>query len=240
VSLPPATILSVPIDEFAAANEELAKDDTEEYYTCCGKYICRGCIYSFFQSGNIGKCPHCKAERRTRLDEENNIKEMMKRVAVNDSRAMCELAQYYYRGRGGLQQDQEKGIELLIRAAELGSSRANSCLGVIYYERGNLKKAKFHYEAAAMAGDEMARCNLATTEYVSGNNERAVKHYKIAALAGQHFAMHRLRQFFENGHVGRDEIDSILTAYNNSCAEMRSESRDAYILASARVILDRT
>jgi hypothetical protein len=168
-----------------------------------------------------------------RTDEER-IGQMMKRVEVNDSGAICELAQYYYRGRGGLIHDQEKGIELLIRAAELGSSRANSCLGVIYYERGDLKKAKFHTEAAAMAGDEMARCNLATIECLSGNNERAVKHYKIAASAGQHFAMHRLRQFFENGHVGRDEIDSTLIAYNNSCAEMRSESRDAYIRESAR------
>jgi hypothetical protein len=27
-----------------------------------------------------------------------------------------------------------------------------------------VKKAKFHFEAAAMAGDEAARCNLGTTE----------------------------------------------------------------------------
>ena len=27
----------------------------------------------------------------------------------------------------------------------------------------------------------------------------------------------------------RESIDSTLTAYNNSCAEMRSEARDAYI-----------
>ena len=126
----------------------------------------------------------------------------------------------------GLLHDQEKGIELLTIAAKLGSRRANSSLGVIYYEKGDLKKAKLHDEAAAMAGDEIARCNLATIEYNSGNCERATKHYKIAASAGQHFAMHRLRGFFERGHVGRDEIDSTLIAYNNSCAEMRSESRD--------------
>ena len=126
VSLPPATTLSVPIDDFAVANEELARKDMEEYYTCCGKSICRGCIYSFFQSGNQDKCPHCNAERRTRLDEENNVKEMMKRVEANDSGAMCELAQYYYHGRGGLIHDQERGIELLTRAAKLGSSSANS------------------------------------------------------------------------------------------------------------------
>ena len=29
--------------------------------------------------------------------------------------------------------------------------------------------------------------------------------------------------------VDRESIDSLLTAYNNSCAEMRSEARDAFI-----------
>jgi hypothetical protein len=43
-SLPDATILSVPIFEFAEANEGLK---TEEYYPCCGKSICAGCEYCF-------------------------------------------------------------------------------------------------------------------------------------------------------------------------------------------------
>jgi TPR repeat protein len=41
---------------------------------------------------------------------------------------------------------------------------------------GDLKKAKFHYEAAAMAGNESARFNIGTTEYNLGNVEQAVKH----------------------------------------------------------------
>jgi hypothetical protein len=38
-----------------------------------------------------------------------------------------------------------------------------------------------------------------------------------------------LRFAFENGHVSREAINSTLAAYNNSCAEVRSEARDAYI-----------
>jgi predicted negative regulator of RcsB-dependent stress response len=34
---------------------------------------------------------------------------------------------------------------------------------------------------------------------------------------------------FNQGLVSRNDIDSTLTAYNNSCAEMRSEARDAFI-----------
>ena len=46
----------------------------------------------------------------------------------------------------------------------------------IYRQGGDLKKAKFHYEAAAMAGHELARNNLGCIEGNSGNMEGAVKH----------------------------------------------------------------
>jgi hypothetical protein len=38
-----------------------------------------------------------------------------------------------------------------------------------------------------------------------------------------------VRTYFKNGLVIEDEFDSILTAYNNSCAKMRSKDRDNYI-----------
>jgi TPR repeat protein len=89
-------------------------------------------------------------------------------------------------------------------------------------------KAKPHYEAAAMAGHEEARTNLGNMEEESGHMDRAVKQWIIAASAGEYSAMQVLVAYFELGHVyvSRDTIDSTLTAYNNSCAEMRSEARD--------------
>jgi hypothetical protein len=95
--------------------------------------------------------------------------------------------------------------------------------------RGDLKKAKFHFEAAAMAGHDVARYNIGCLEYNSGNMDRAVKHWTIAASAGDYHAMHTLRKNFEGGFVSRESIDSTLIAYNNSCAEMRSEASDTYI-----------
>ena len=41
-------------------------------------------------------------------------------------------------------------------------------------------------------------------------------------------AMNDVRTGFEQGCVSRELIDSTLAAYDNSCAEMRSETRDAY------------
>jgi TPR repeat protein len=227
-SLPPATISSVPINDYAEANEELANLGTANYYSCCGKSICVGCVVSFCESGNIGKCPFCNSDQGSKTDEEK-IEQLMKRVDVNDAGANYVLCTYYYHGQYGLQQDLAKAMELWTQAAKLGSSCAHAHLGNMYHDGGNMKKEKFHNEAAAMAGDEGARCNLGSMEVKLGNMERAVKHFKIAASAGSYHAMNNLLIVFNHGQVSRNAIDSTLTAYNNSCVEMRSEARDAWI-----------
>jgi TPR repeat protein len=162
--------------------------------------------------------------------DEENIQELMKRVEANDAGAMFAMGSDYHHGRRqGIRQDQAKAMELWKQAAKLGNSQACYNLALIYKRGGDLKKAKFHYETAAMAGNETARYNLGTMEAQSGDRERAVKHWMIAASAGDYTAMHALQTFYEQGAVSRNAIDSTLTVYNNSCAEMRSEARDAYI-----------
>ena len=155
MTLPPATRSSVPICDFADENEELADKHMEDYYSCCGKSICKGCVYSFDQSEN-NICPFCNSDRGSKTEEED-FEEISERAKANDPGAMIAMARYYFDGLGGIQPDHSKAIEILKRAAELGSSDAHCKLGDIYYEGGDLKKTKFHYEAAAMAGYEMAR-----------------------------------------------------------------------------------
>ena len=210
VSLPPATISSVPIYDFAIANEELAS-----------KNVCGGCIHSCRESGNDDKCPFCNSEGGK--TEEEDVEDNMKRVEANDPASIYVLAGFHYDGFGGLQQDQSKAMELYAKAAELGNSEAHSHLGNVYRKGANMKKA------AAMAGHEVSRNILGNMEYDSGNVERAIKHWTIGASAGNYMAMHHLRLCFELGAVSRESIDSVLAAYNSSCAEMRSEARDAYI-----------
>jgi tetratricopeptide (TPR) repeat protein len=236
ISLPPATISSVPIADFAIANEELAAEDMEKYYSCCGKIMCKGCMYSFCKSGNIGKCPFCNSDQNSKTRDEQ-VEELMKRVAVNDADAICMLANQYHHGRTGFQQDHAKAMELYNRAAELKSSSALHRLGGIYYKGGEYKKAKFYYEAAAMAGHEVARSNLGSLEADYGNIERAAKHWTIAASAGCYHAMYKLRTLFEKGYVSRELIDSSLMAYNDSCAEMRSGARNDCIHTRLQTIL---
>jgi len=228
MSLPPATISSVPICDFADANEELANMGTTEYYSCCGKSICKGCVDSFRKSGNIGTCAFCKADRVNKTDAEI-VGEIMKRVDANDAGAIYLMGNYYYHGNLGLQQDWARAMELWKQAAELGSSLAHYHLGTQYDAEGDSKKSKCHYEAAAMAGHEVARSNLGCMEAQSGNMGQAVKHWVIAASAGEYNAMDNLLIAFNQGSTSRATIDSTLAAYNTSCAEMRSDARDAAI-----------
>jgi TPR repeat protein len=228
MSLPPATRLSVSIYDYAEANEGLKREPTEEYYPCCGKSICRGCIHSCRESGNIGKCPFCNTDRDNKTDEEE-VEEIRRRVEANDAASIYLLANSYDNGTNGFPQDHARAIELYAQAADLGHSQAHHFLGSIYYKGGTMKKAKLHLEAAAMAGHEIARYNLGVMEAKSGNIERAIKHWTIAASVGEFIALRELRMLFEKGLVSRESIDSTLVAYNTSCAELRSEARDAYI-----------
>jgi TPR repeat protein len=187
-----------------------------------------GCVHSLQQTGNDEKCPFCNADQDKSIEEK--IEEMTKRVQANDANSICELGAYYYQGLNGLQQDNKKGKDLYAKAAKLDHHKAHYNLADIYhFNEVNLKKAKFHYEAAAMLGCEVARCNLGVMEYKSGNMDRAIKHWLIAASVGHFRSMHNLRELFHERRVSRETIDSTLAAYNSSCAEMRSEPRDACI-----------
>ena len=73
-------------------------------------------------------------------------------------------------------------------------------------------------------------------EYDSGNKERGVKHWIIATSSGSFFAIDQLRILFEYGAVSRESIVSTLKAYNDSCAEVRSEARDAFIGGMMKMI----
>jgi hypothetical protein len=53
----------------------------------------------------------------------------------------------------------------------------------------------------------------------------------VAASAGEYNAMQNSLNSFEIGLFNRESVDSTLAAYNNSCADMRSEARDATIVS---------
>jgi hypothetical protein len=80
------------------ANEELKGKAMAQYYTCCGKSICGGCVYSVALSGNTETCPFCKAKTIGKTVEEEK-EELLERVKVNDAVAIYQLGICYYHGK---------------------------------------------------------------------------------------------------------------------------------------------
>ena len=81
-----------------------------------------------------------------------------------------------------------RAMELLNLAAELGSTKAHGSLAESHRQRGDSKKTKLHYDAAAMAGDKVARYNIGRLEAESGHMDRL----DDCGICWDYYAMHNL------------------------------------------------
>jgi hypothetical protein len=93
VSLPKATISSVPIYDIANEHEELEMG-TEHYYS----FVAERASVDHYSCIQMFKCPYCKSRRIGNTFEEA-AKELMKRVEANNyASVMSVLANCYYHG----------------------------------------------------------------------------------------------------------------------------------------------
>jgi tetratricopeptide (TPR) repeat protein len=131
----------------------------------------------------------------------------------------------------GVQQDYKKGIELCLRAGELGCVRAYGNVAQIYRDGEGMerdeKKATHYYELGAMRGDAGARHNVGIYEADAGNFDKAVKHLMIAAGARRDDSLEEIRQCFLHGDATKDNFEEALRAHKKAKDEMRSHWRDA-------------
>jgi len=203
------------------------------FMACCGKLICSGCVYAplYDNKGNEvdnKKCPFCRVVAPK--SEEETIKREKIRVDMNDPIAIYKQGCYYQVGANGYPQDYTKALELWHRAAELGHATTYNNIGVSY-ENGigvevDEKKAKHHYELAAVGGDEVARNNLGRNEVRSGNMERALKHFIIAVRIGDSPSLDLIKQLYTNGHATKDDYTKALRSYQTYLDEIKSDHRD--------------
>ena len=157
------------------------------YQSCCGKTLCNGCILEMVTETCAVICPFCR-EPPAASDEER-IGKYNKRMEAGDAIAFQELGQNYITGHWGLPQDSNKALKLMQSAIELGSIDADLNIADIYkygffYSERDLKIAIYHYQHAAMGGNEASRYNNGVSESKAGNIKRAVKHWMIATGAG--------------------------------------------------------
>ncbi|KAL7533921.1 hypothetical protein ACHAXR_005528, partial [Thalassiosira sp. AJA248-18] len=148
------------------------------YKSCCGKIICLGCIYANVIARQSAKliCPFCRDPGRKSLellDEE--IERLEKRIEARDAEAMYKLGCNYRAGQG-VPQNPNKALELYHQAAKLGCAKSHSNIGTAYYNgegvEKDFKKARYHWERAAIGGDVLARHKLGIWEGCNTNRAR--------------------------------------------------------------------
>ena len=103
------------------------EDNTMLRYICCGKSICTECDK---QGGNrLDTCPFCRSKNPDVGDEKILTELLEERLRDGKVWAMQEVGVRQIRGIG-MEQNIEKGLMLLHRAAERGTSRQSMLLDV--------------------------------------------------------------------------------------------------------------
>jgi hypothetical protein len=220
--------------------------DQKVLKSCCGKIICKGCIYEMglrdgrwnqpspmrqpreVKKDDYALCPFC----RTPLSKSNDeyIKRLNKLVENGNAFAHTSLGEHYDRGSCGFLQDKENAVKLYLKAGELGCSDGYNNLAISYKTGDgvamNMKKAKHFYELSALNGNVAARHNLGCLEGNNGNTFRAIKHFIIAARAGHNISLDEVKVDFMRGFVSKDVYEDTLRAYQKRMDEMKSDMRE--------------
>jgi len=201
------------------------------YMACCGKLICRGCVYAF-QSRATKKehdvCPFCRTPPQK--SDEKKIKQYEKRMDTNDPIAIKGIGSMYRDGDYGLPRDQAKALELWHRAGELGSADAYYNIGIAYDTGDGVevdeKKAVHYWELGAMRGNAEARNNLGAMEGNLGNMDRALKHWMIAARDGYSNSLEGIKIMYKHGDATKDDYAKALQLHQTYVDEIKTAQRD--------------
>ena len=166
--------------------------------------------------------------------DEEILLRLRKRVKHKDPKALFNMAMGYGYGAFGLSVDEAKCIDLLHKAADLGSEGAQFQLGNFYhYGRMGLEKNEErglrYWEKAAENGDLIARHKLGTREGANGNELAAMRHLRLSASGGYKKSIEKLIICFEDGLLHHADLAETLQAMYFAKVEIRSDSRNQYI-----------
>lgn len=164
------------------------------------------------------------------LTYRDHIERTRKRAESNDRRACYALGWKYFRGFGGLEQNDKKALEFIGQAADLGSNRAHHALGIFYLEgtvvAKDEEKAMHHLRLAAIGGVAESRYALGVLGSRKNDTELALTHWIIAAEAGNDESLGMIKQCYMKGHVTKDVFARALRAHKSVTDELKSDQRD--------------
>lgn len=183
-------------------------------------------------------CPFCRTPAEYKSSK-GSIKRMEKRMEMGDPEAFHNMACAYAAGGHNLPVDKAKAVELLNKAIKLGSIIAHNSLGCLYYDGDgvvkDVKKAKHHFELAAIGGSEESRYHLGKIEmlrFTYGSTKRAVDHWMLGAAAGDDACLKMIKNSFfksfgkEVQVVTKEQYETAVRTHGACLDEMRSEDRD--------------
>jgi TPR repeat protein len=136
-----------------------------------------------------------------------NTEDLKVRSAAGDRAATRQLAEMYYVGRGGVEQDFKEAAAWYGKLAKQGDARAQTSLGLMY-ARGygvekNMDTARRWWSFAAAQNDPGAQYNLGTLyfrgEDVARDYVQAARWYRNAAQRGHVQAQTKLGSMFYEG-----------------------------------------
>lgn len=204
------------------------------YMACCGKRVCGGCIHAnefrAVEANTKETCPFCRANPPVTPEEKIDL--VAKRATKNDPHALYNLAIEYLRGEA-VPRDKAKMLELIHKAADLGSAKACVWIGIRYFRGNNgfeknWERAETFWKRAAKGGSVVALHCLGDMEKEKGRLRRAVRYWRVASSAGYKACGIDLILAFRRGILSHGDLATTLQTRDKACAEMRSVQRDQY------------
>lgn len=226
-----------------------------QYFSCCGKLICIGCYleserrvfiknvrrensrridpeYEPFSSPPLDSlCPFC---RETTAPESNQayFERLERRIEEgNDKLAMFQLAVAHKIGSHGVVADPAKHLDLLRRAADLGSAEACFSLSSIYCTSScgiekDLIRMNQYNKVAAKLGHVEARFSMGATAHTVGLIRLAHRHWVISAGRGHDESLNRLKIEYSEGRITEGKWLEIKAMHKEGREEMTSPARE--------------
>lgn len=144
-----------------------------------------------------------------------NVEDLKIRAEAGDKTATRQLAESYYLGRGGIEQNFSEAARWYEKLAQQGDARAQTSIGLMYARGYGVEKslvtARKWWSFAAAQNDPGAQYNLGLIysrgEGVAQDYVQAVQWYTKAAQRGHVQAQHNLGMLYHDGKgLERDPV----------------------------------
>lgn len=153
-----------------------------------------------------------------------SIEELTKLAVQGDAAAIRKLADMYFYGEG-VEEDNEKAIELYLKLADQNDSEVNRRIGVCYSCLEDYEKAVEWYLKAAEQGNDEAQCNLGTCYYsgegVEEDTEKAIEWYLKSAEQGNADAQRYLGDIYDE----EEDYESAIKWYTKAAEQGNDEAQ---------------